>query len=151
MNDVIAACLSSPSGDSLFHAEFANKEESTKIRYMIWHTVSQLFKILFNRYVKFALGNTSIDTSIVSSIVSSDEIIFYRNDGEKEPNVKIRCPKISLQSDKIIVEMYVQILTANYSIWPIENFCTDVIELIKLIKNVKNIGELIHVYKLHNS
>jgi hypothetical protein len=143
---IVAACLSSANGDSSFCIEFGNKQNSQKIRDLMYYTASELFQILFNRYVKFALG----DIRIEPSIDPKNEIIFYRYDGKKEPNVKIRRPKIILQGNKIIAEMYVQLLTANYDIWPIENFYSDVIELIELIKQVKNIGEfdeLVQVYR----
>jgi hypothetical protein len=160
--NIIAACLSSKNGDCAFYVEFGNKEDSPKIRDLIWYTVEKLFNKLFGRYVKFALGGSVADDITFYrydditfyryddiTFYRADDITFYRYDGEKEPNIKIRSPKIVLQDDKIIVEMYVQILTANYDIWPIENFCVDVIKLIELIKNVKNIGEfdeLVHVY-----
>jgi hypothetical protein len=146
---MVALCLSSKIGGAFFRFELGNAQESPKISYFIWYTILQLFKKLFEEYAKHAEVVTRDDLGCIS------EITLYRYDGtEKEPNFKIRFPKVSLLDYKVVIkDIYIQVLTANADINQINNYCSDVNRIIKLVKSVKNIGEfdeLVQVYNPNN-
>ena len=140
-----SVCLLNSKGIS-FRFELGNAQESSKISYFIWYTILQLLKKLFEEYAKHAEVVTRDEFNCIS------EITLYRYDGsEKEPNFKIRFPKVSLLDYTIIIkDIHIQVLTANADIRQLEHYCSDVIKIIELVKSVKNIGEFDELVQIYN-